>query len=75
MRYFGLIGYPLGHSFSQRYFSAYFKEEGIEAQYDLYPLENIDAFPDLINRVEIVLRLNAFFFEMSWMPQLRKSGL
>ena len=53
MRYFGLIGYPLGHSFSQRYFTAYFREEGIEAQYDLYPLENIDAFSDLINRVEL----------------------
>lgn len=53
MKYFGLIGYPLGHSFSQRYFSAYFKEKGIDAQYDLYPLEKIDDFLSLINKIEL----------------------
>ncbi|WP_153796906.1 shikimate dehydrogenase family protein [Foetidibacter luteolus] len=29
MRQFGLIGYPLSHSFSQRYFTEKFKKEGI----------------------------------------------
>ncbi len=48
MRKFGLIGYPLSHSFSPGYFATKFKAEGIEdAQYDLYPLEDIDAFADL----------------------------
>ena len=30
MRSFGLIGYPLGHSFSPAYFEEKFKREGIE---------------------------------------------
>ena len=29
MKKFGLIGYPLSHSFSQKYFSEKFKKEGI----------------------------------------------
>ncbi|MFI5172014.1 MAG: shikimate dehydrogenase family protein [Chitinophagales bacterium] len=43
MRKFGLIGYPLGHSFSQPYFTKKFEEENIDdAVYELFPLENID---------------------------------
>lgn len=49
MRQFGLIGYPLGHSFSKKYFSEKFTAENIDANYDLYPLENIELFSDLIN--------------------------
>ncbi|GAB1416072.1 shikimate dehydrogenase [Paludibacter sp.] len=48
MIFFGLIGYPLGHSFSQKYFTAYFAEEKIDAQYDLFPLNDISEFPELI---------------------------
>lgn len=48
MRKFGLIGYPLKHSFSPGYFADKFKREGIEdARYDLYELEEISAFKDL----------------------------
>ena len=39
MRYFGLIGYPLGHSFSKSYFTAFFENNNIDASYDLYPIE------------------------------------
>ncbi len=43
MRKFGLIGYPLGHSFSQKYFTEKFLQEEIDdASYELFPLENID---------------------------------
>jgi shikimate dehydrogenase len=49
MRRFGLIGYPLGHSFSKKYFSEKFLEEKIEnCYYDLYPISSIDKLPDLI---------------------------
>lgn len=42
----GLIGYPLGHSFSKNYYLAKFKKENIDnVQYDLYPIEHIDQFP------------------------------
>jgi shikimate dehydrogenase len=49
MRKFGLIGYPLGHSFSQGFFTEKFKEENIiECIYDNYPLENINQLLPLI---------------------------
>lgn len=48
MKEFGIIGYPLGHSFSQKYFTEKFEKEGIDACYRLFPLESIEQFPDLI---------------------------
>ena len=40
MRHFGIIGYPLLHSFSARYFNEKFATEHIDAEYSLYPLNN-----------------------------------
>lgn len=49
MRLFGLIGYPLGHSFSQKYFSEKFVREGIEdARYELFPIPVIDAVAEIL---------------------------
>jgi shikimate dehydrogenase len=49
MRQFGLIGYPLGHSFSKRYFTRKFELEGIkDARYDNFELESVQAFPQLL---------------------------
>jgi shikimate dehydrogenase len=46
---YGLIGYPLSHSFSKKYFTAKFEREGIaDCVYELFPLERIELFPDLI---------------------------
>lgn len=43
MRTFGLIGFPLTHSFSQNYFTTKFEQEAIkDSTYELFPLENID---------------------------------
>ncbi|MGC8802295.1 MAG: shikimate dehydrogenase family protein [Bacteroidales bacterium] len=51
MRTFGLIGYPLEHSFSARYFAQKFNQMGIvDAQYLNFPLENIELFPSLFDR-------------------------
>ncbi len=48
MTRYGLIGYPLTHSFSQRYFSEKFSREGItDSRYDLFELPDISALPDL----------------------------
>jgi shikimate dehydrogenase len=45
LRKFGLIGYPLSHSFSQGFFTEKFLQENImDAVYQNYPLEQIDAF-------------------------------
>lgn len=48
MREFGLIGFPLGHSFSKGYFTAKFAEAGIDARYENFPLEDIRQFPRLL---------------------------
>ena len=39
MRHYGIIGFPLLHSFSAKYFSEKFAREHIDAEYSLYPLE------------------------------------
>ena len=38
---YGLIGYPLGHSFSQRFFTDKFEEEEIDAVYQNYEIADI----------------------------------
>jgi shikimate dehydrogenase len=49
MRKFGLIGYPLGHSFSKKYFSdKFFREHIRDCSYENYPLTTIGQLPDLI---------------------------
>jgi shikimate dehydrogenase len=43
MRLFGLIGYPLAHSFSEKYFSEKFSREGIaECRYTLFSIKTIE---------------------------------
>lgn len=49
MRLFGLIGYPLGHSFSKRYFTQKFETEKIpDCRYELFPLSSINELPALL---------------------------
>ena len=45
MRHFGIIGFPLSHSFSAKYFNEKFATEQIEAEYSLYPTkeENLES--------------------------------
>ncbi|MFD2199946.1 shikimate dehydrogenase family protein [Shivajiella indica] len=50
MRKYGLIGYPLGHSFSKKYFANKFEKEGIkDCTYDLYEIEDISLFPKVLD--------------------------
>jgi shikimate dehydrogenase len=50
MKVYGLIGYPLGHSFSKGYFTEKFNKEGIsDCIYNNFPIESIDKFNTLIN--------------------------
>ena len=43
MRRFGLIGHPLAHSFSKKYFTEKFQREGIEeCEYQLFDIDSID---------------------------------
>ena len=41
MRHFGIIGFPLLHSFSAKYFNERFATEKIEAEYSLYPMKEL----------------------------------
>ena len=45
---FALIGHPVSHSFSAQYLNARFKNEGIDAHYELIDLPDVAVFPTLI---------------------------
>ena len=49
MKVFGLIGYPLTHSFSKKYFTEKFEKLGLtDCSYELFPIEKIEDLPQLI---------------------------
>ncbi len=49
MHLYGLIGFPLGHSFSKQYFNEKFEREGIkDCLFEAFPIESIDLFPQLL---------------------------
>lgn len=59
MKQFGLIGFPLSHSFSKGYFSKKFENEQItDAQYDIFPIEYIENFTQLCNSTPNLVGLN-----------------
>ena len=60
MRKFGLIGYPLGHSFSAKYFAEKFSRENIrDCEYNNYPIECLDEeFRELVLRNTDLCGLN-----------------
>lgn len=55
----GLIGYPLSHSFSKKYFQEKFSKEHIENfSYELFPLSHISEFPELLSQKPNLKGLN-----------------
>lgn len=46
---YGLIGYPLGHSFSISYFNQKFIDEKIDAVYENFEIPTIDLLPEVID--------------------------
>lgn len=59
MKKYGLIGYPLTHSFSKKYFTEKFSKDGLEdREYELYPLRNLSDLPELINDIPDLCGLN-----------------
>ena len=56
---FGLIGFPLGHSWSAGWFNEKFRSEGeINKEYHLFPLTNISELPGLLTSVPALAGLN-----------------
>ncbi len=55
MRKYGLLGYPLTHSFSKRFFTEKFEKENIDSTYDNFEIDNINKFPEVVkNNPEVV---------------------
>ena len=46
---YGLIGYPLGHSFSVNYFNQKFADEGINAKYINFEIPTIDQIIEVVS--------------------------
>lgn len=45
---YGLIGHPLGHSFSKSYFNEKFQNENIDAEYINFDIPDIDDLPEVL---------------------------
>lgn len=59
MKVFGLIGYPLTHSFSKKYFTEKFEKLGLtDCSYKLFPIEQIEDLPQLIANNPNLVGLN-----------------
>ncbi len=58
-RLFGLIGYPLSHSFSKKYFTHKFQEQGLKDHYyELFPLKKIEELRALLAKFPNLRGLN-----------------
>ncbi len=55
---YGLIGYPLGHSFSQNYFNQKFEAENISAEYVNFEIPDIGDIMEIISENENLYGLN-----------------
>jgi shikimate dehydrogenase len=60
MKKYGLVGFPLSHSFSKKYFSEKFEELGLSEthHYELFEMENIKELKALISKSEDLVGLN-----------------
>ena len=45
---YGIIGHPLGHSFSRSFFNEKFQNENIDAEYINFDIQNIDELPEIL---------------------------
>ncbi len=82
MDIYGLIGFPLGHSFSKKYFTEKFKKENINAEFKNFEIENLNRFPSLISEnhnikgisVTIPHKENIISFLNELSPEARATG-
>jgi shikimate dehydrogenase len=59
MKKYGLIGFPLTHSFSKKYFAEKFEKEGIaDVSFHNFPLTSIDEFPQVLRSNPTLQGLN-----------------
>lgn len=58
MKRYGLIGYPLGHSFSKNFFNEKFHSENIDAEYVNFEIPTIEDFNKIIKANPTLCGLN-----------------
>lgn len=59
MKVYGLIGYPLGHSFSKKYFTEKFINEGIAScSYENFPIQTIDELKTILVQNQSICGFN-----------------
>ncbi|WP_346863924.1 shikimate dehydrogenase [uncultured Draconibacterium sp.] len=58
MKRYGLLGYPLTHSFSKRYFTEKFETENIESTYQNFEIDSITKFPEILENNPEIIGLN-----------------
>lgn len=58
MKRYGLIGFPLTHSFSKKYFSEKFAREEIQSAYDNFEIDDINLLPEVIKQNTDLIGLN-----------------
>jgi shikimate dehydrogenase len=70
---YGLIGYPLTHSFSKKYFTVKFHKEDITDRYELFPIQNIEDIIKLVQDLPNLRGLNVTIpYKESVIPFLDK---
>ena len=74
---YGLIGYPLGHSFSKNYFTKKFLEEGFaDHRYELFPIKNAGEIKIVLKEHPDLLGLNVTIpYKQEILPYLSESKI
>ena len=71
MKKYGLIGYPLGHSFSRNFFNQKFQSENIDAEYVNFEIKDIRELKDVVHDHPNLCGLNVTLpYKMAVIPLL-----
>lgn len=70
---YGLVGYPLGHSFSRGYFTEFFQQEGIDAEYKNFELPDIEDLTTVLKEEAALRGFNVTIpYKQQVMPYLHE---
>ena len=58
MKKYGLLGFPLTHSFSKRYFTEKFEKANLDACYNNFEIDAIEKFPEVVKNNSGIVGFN-----------------
>ena len=67
---FGLIGYPLGHSFSRKFFTEKFANEGIDAEYRNFEIPDLSNLDEIFSNPQVCGLNVTIPYKQAIMPRL-----